>query len=218
MTGGVSPFGGFAGQAWLQTAGASQFNAMAFLVRQIVAGKAFAGLVKVIAVHGGGPSAPSTVDVQPMVNQVDGFGNQVPHGVVYGLPCFRYQGGSAAIIVDPVAGDIGDAVICHRDISAVKATGEVAGPGSFREHDWADGCYFGAFLGGPASVYVMVGTTDVNIVATNLVSVTAPQVNLISSDVRLGTVGGRRVVLDGDPVVGGGGGTVAASSTDVWAT
>ncbi len=47
--------------------------------------------------------------------------------------------------------------------------------------------------------------------------ITAQTVNLISNNVNLGGTGGKKVVLDGDPVIGGGGGTVQASSTKVKA-
>ena len=168
----VPTSGGYNGPAWLQTGGLN-FNAMAFLAQQIVAGKAFAGLVKVLAVHGGGVGGPATVDVQPMVNQIDGMGKQTPHGPIYGLPCYRYQGGGGVIIVDPVVGDTGDAVICHRDISIVKETRAISGPGSFRQNDWADGCYFGAFLGAAAATYVQVTPTDITAHAAATIVATA---------------------------------------------
>ncbi len=128
--------GGYVGAAWLQTAG-SVFNALDFVIRMVLADDRQADIVKVIAVHGGGTGSPPTVDVQPMVNQVDGFGNQTPHGVVYGLPCFRLQGGNGAVILDPVVGDKGLAVFCDRDISTVKATGaDLAARGLFRQRDF----------------------------------------------------------------------------------
>lgn len=154
--------GGYAGQAWLQTGG-RDYNGLDFMVRQIFAGKAFTALVLVVAVHGGGAGAPATVDVQPMVGQVDGLGNIVPHGVVYGLPCHRLQGGASAAIVDPVAGDIGLALMCDRDISKVKATGAVAGPGSRRQQDWADGCYLGAFLGQTPTTYIQIAPAGITL-------------------------------------------------------
>lgn len=164
--------GGYAGlQRFQEMVG--QFNALDGLVRQVVDQKAFAGLVKVIAVHGGGSSGPPTVDVQPMVDQVDGLGQKTPHGIVYGLPCFRIQAGVAGLIVDPVVGDIGDAIICDRDISTVKNTKEQAGPGSFRSNSWADGCYFGSFLGGAVTTYVQITAMGVNIISTGAVSLTS---------------------------------------------
>lgn len=163
---------------------AGAYNALDSLVRQIVDGKAFAGLVKVIAVHGGGPGGAPTVDVQPLVNQVNGQAQQTPHGIVFGLPCFRLHAGAAAIIVDPVVGDIGQAVTCDRDISTVKATKAQSGPGSFRSNSWADGCYFGGFLGGGATHYVQITQAGVNIVTSGTVSITGA--GLIHNGVNVG--------------------------------
>ena len=157
---------GYRGSAWFNTSG-NLLNAIDFIARQITTGKAFASLVKVIAVSGGGINAPSMIAVQPMVDQVDGFGTRTPHGTIYNIPCFRYQAGVCAFIVDPVAGDIGLAVICDRDISQVKATKQVSGPGSARQNSWADGVYLGAYLGGTPTTYVQA-TQD------GKVSITAP--------------------------------------------
>ena len=97
--------------------------------------------VKVVAVHGGGVGAPPTVDVLPLVNQIDGLGKATKHGTVYGLPVQRLQGGKSAIIIDPVVGDIGWVTVGDRDHSAVKATAKQSNPGSFRRHSLSDGVY-----------------------------------------------------------------------------
>jgi len=92
----------------------------------------------------GSASAIGYVDVQPMVNQVDGAGsNPTPHGTVYRLSYHRYQGGYGAFISDPKLGDIGHMVVADRDTSAVRATSAPANPGSGRRHDLADGTFFG---------------------------------------------------------------------------
>ena len=159
--------GGYGGAAWQQTAGQS-INAIDFLVRRIIAGKAFSALVKVIKVDGGALDGPATVAVQIMVNQINPLtGVQVPHGTVYNLPCFRLQGQYGAVVLDPAVGEIGQAICCDRDISNVKATGDISGPGSWRMNDWADGCYFGSFLGGIPHQYVQFFETGVNIVDVN---------------------------------------------------
>ena len=154
----------------------SPFNAMDEHIRQVIAGKAFSGLVQVVAVHGGGTGGAPTVDVRPMVNQVDGLGNQTPHGIVHGLPCFRLQGGNGAVVLDPAVGDIGQAIICDRDISAVKASGAINGPGSARMNSWSDGCYYGSFLGGAVTNYVQFTFGGVNINTGGTVTITSPSV------------------------------------------
>lgn len=164
--------GGYMGQQLFQTTGSRQ-SAVQFLVERILAGRAHAALVQVIAVHGGGIAAPPTVDVQPMVDQVDGFGNRYPHGTVFSLPAFRVQAGKAAFICDPKVGDIGTAVICDRDISGVKVTGKQSGPASRRQNDWCDGLYFGSFLGATPTDYIDLNTGTISIVSTGAISVTA---------------------------------------------
>lgn len=125
----------------------SPYNADEFRINQKVREIRTGVPVKIIAVHGGGVGAAPTVDVQPMVNQIDGQGNATPHGIIYGLPVSRSQGGSAAIINDPVAGDVGHIIVSDRDTSALRANeGQQSNPGSYRTHDLSDGVYHGAML------------------------------------------------------------------------
>ncbi len=154
MSTALSASGGNPGQAWQQTGG-GDYNAIDFMVRQIIAGKTFNAIVKVVSVTGGGTAAPPVVSAQPMVNQVDGLGNPMPHGTVNGLPAFRLQAGSSGVICDPVVGDIGLAIICDQDISNVKSTKAVSNPGSFARNAWWNGCYLGGFLNGTLAQYLM---------------------------------------------------------------
>ena len=178
---------GIVGQEWFTTGGSS-LNAIAFLIRQIVAGKAFAAVVQVKSVTNAGGLAPAgTVSVQPMVNQIDGLGNPVPHGVIYNLPYFRLQGCANAIVLDPIAGDIGVAVICDRDISVVKTTKKPASPGSRRQNSHADGLYLGGFLNGTPSNVVQFVNGTINVISPNSVTVQAPTINLKGNVVSTGT-------------------------------
>jgi len=71
----------------IPTDGGSGFNQIAFIIKQMMAKLAVMKLVQVQAVHSNGPlAAAGTVDVLPLVSQVDGNFNTTPHGVVYGLP------------------------------------------------------------------------------------------------------------------------------------
>ena len=137
---------GYKGQRGVWDAN-SDYNAQHFLIRQLLGETRTSVPVKVIAVHGGGVGAAPTVDVQVMVKQADGAGNASSHGIIYGIPTTRNQGGGGAIINDPVVGDFGHMVISDRDISSVKANaGAESNPGSFRRHDLADGVYHAAML------------------------------------------------------------------------
>lgn len=173
MSGTTDNGAGYRGSGNLLSGG-NEFNAISFLIEQVIAGKAFASMVKVMSVTGGGTGQPPIVSVHPMVDQIDGAGKQHPHGTVYNIPCFRLQGGNGAIILDPAIGDIGQAIICHNDISKVKATSTGAGPGSFRRNDWSDGCYFGGFLNGGPTQYVQFAAGGMNITTTGTVTINAP--------------------------------------------
>jgi hypothetical protein len=126
----------------------SESQVMEFYVRQILAQYSTVKLVQVKAVHPGSGSPPvaGTVDVQPLVNQLDGAGNSTPHGTIFGLPCLRTSGGTGAIVIDPGVGDIGVALVCDRDSSAAVRSAGVANPGSHRMFDLADGIYLGSLL------------------------------------------------------------------------
>jgi len=121
-------------------------------------------LVQVSAVHPGN-GIVGTVDVTPMVHQQTSDGTAVPHGTIYGVPYLRIQGGACAVIVDPVAGDIGYIIISGRDQSNVVATRAPALPGSFRQHSMADCVYVGGFLNEAPTYYLQVTGGAVNLVA-----------------------------------------------------
>lgn len=121
---------------------ASAFNQLDFIIerklRQLLNTSA---LVRVDACTSSGAGAPAgTVAATPLVAETDGFGNAVPMASIPRMPHFRLQGGIAAIIIDPVPGDIGVASFCKNDSSRV--TGAEAGgqaPASNRVFDQADG-------------------------------------------------------------------------------
>lgn len=147
--------------------GDSDLNAVAFLVRQIVAEIDTMKLVQVQVVHGGGLAPPGTVDVLPLVTQIDGSGNSTPHGTVYGIPWSRLQGGKNAIICDPQVDDIGYVVAADRDTSNVRASRKQATPGSRRRHDIADGVYAGWCLNVAPDQYLQFTATGIRLVDKN---------------------------------------------------
>jgi len=180
VTGGTNS-DGYQGQ-WTPTDDSSDFNVTNFLVRQIVGKNSTATLVKVTAVtNTGAVAAVGFVDVQPLVNMIDGAGNSTPHGVLHNVPYMRVQGGANAVILDPKVGDVGVAVFADRDVSSVKANKAQANPGSRRRFDMADGLYLGGMLNGVPDQYVRF--TDDGIViadknsnkiemASNLITIT----------------------------------------------
>jgi hypothetical protein len=143
---------------------AHEYNALDFIVRQILGKTATATLVQVKSVTNHGDVSPvGYVDVVPMVHQVDGAGKTYPHGTIYQLPYLRIQGGANAVIIDPEVGDIGIAWFASHDISKVAANKAPSGPGSGRRFDMSDGLYAGGFLNGTPSQYVRFSSAGVEI-------------------------------------------------------
>lgn len=163
---------GYQGQAD-ETSGAEEFNGLNFLVNQLISGKWTITLCSVNGVSGGGPtSPPGTVSVQPLVNQVDGQGNATAHGVINGVPVFRMQSGTAAIIMDPVAGDVGLLACASRDISTVISTQKTANPGSARTFSPSDGLYLGGFLNKAPTQFLQLSSDGIVFQFSSSISIT----------------------------------------------
>lgn len=159
--------------------GQGEFNAITFLVRQILNRVSTATLVKVVAVTNSGDVSPvGFVDVQPMVNQLDGYGNAIPHGVLHHLPYMRLQGGVNAVIIDPEVGDIGIAVFADHDISSCSANRAQSNPGSMRRFDMADGMYIGGMLNGAPTQFVQFDATGITITSPTKITMNAPAVQI----------------------------------------
>lgn len=113
------------------------FSRLQFVIQQAMNGLATATIVQVKAVDDG------TVDVLPLVSQIDGKDTGVPHSTIHGMPYFALQAGASTVLLKPKVNDIGLAVFCHSDISSVKANKGAALPASRRRYSWADGIYLG---------------------------------------------------------------------------
>lgn len=181
-------------------------NAVAFVCRQLIAKIQTMTLVKVVKVTGGGLEPAGTVDVQPLVSQIDGNGYGTPHGIVSGLPWSRVQGGKNAIICDPVVDDLGYIVAASRDTSKVRATKAAALPGTRRQHDFADSVYAGGCLNVAPDQYLIFNGDGVRLVSKNgSLAFTTDGFNLsdtagnsvvsTSSGMTLTIVGGNHIIM-----------------------
>ena len=144
-------------------AGNSQYNALSFMIQQAIREQVNTCVIcKVVGVSSG------YVDVLPMVTQVSGKGEAIPPTTLYKLPYMRYHAGVAAVILDPVPGDIGLAVFAGKDCSNVKVgTSEPVQPASFRDNSMANGFYIGGFLNQAPSV-------SIELTQGGAVNITAP--------------------------------------------
>lgn len=167
-------------------AGNSQYNALSFIIQQAIREQVNTCIIcKVVGVSSG------YVDVLPMVTQVSGKNEAIPPTTLYKLPYMRYHAGVAAVILDPVPGDIGLAVFAGKDCSNVKVgTSEPVPPASFRDNSMANGFYIGGFLNQAPSVSIeLTQGGAVNITAPGGVSINGSVV--VSGDV---TASGKSLV------------------------
>lgn len=156
----------------------SEANAQQFLMHQFLMGKAFITLALVTSVNDSG----EVVSVKPMVEGFTGGGDRIPSSVISGVPVWRLQRGASAVIMPPVAGDIGLIAICDRDITAVKATQESALPGSNRTHSYSDAIYLGGVLNAEPSQYVKFANDGIDIVSPLVVQVNGNTVVVNADD------------------------------------
>ena len=172
---------------------ASEYNVICFIVTQLMAKMQTMIPVQVQAVYvqaPGGVGPAGTVDVLPLVTQLDGQNNATPHGTVHGLPFFRVGAGSNAIICDPQVGDIGIVHAASRDISSVVSKRGQANPGSLRKYDLADGVYVGGILGQTPTQYVVFTPTGINIGDKNgnIIEMAAGFVNIVTTVLKVNGV------------------------------
>lgn len=146
----VSEFFGFA----QSTAYLGEYNRWRQLFESNLARLSTSLPVRVDAVQPGGVGPVGLVDITVLVSQVTGDGRTVPGVSVPNVPYSRLQGGNNAVIIDPQPGDIGMALFCSRDISAVKNARDAAPPGSARMYDPSDAVYLGGILNGAPTQYI----------------------------------------------------------------
>ena len=164
----------------------------------------------------GGLSPAGFVDVQPMVNQVDGDGLAVPHGLIPNVPYSRLQGGANAVILDPQVGDIGIAVFASRSIASVIASRKPSNPSGNGRFRWSDAMYVGGILNGTPTQYVRFSDEGIEISSGTQVKLAAP---IVEVDCTTLTINATNASVSGNVHIGGSlivdGGTLLESSLAV---
>jgi len=209
--------GGYRGQAD-PYASNSPYNAQIFLIRQVLAKCNHITLVKIVSCTNSGELSPvGFVDIQPLVNMIDGDDKAREHGTVYGCLYFRLQGGSDAIIIDPKVGDIGLCCFADRDISSVKINKRSSNPGSGRTFDFADGIYLGGVLNGTPNQYVRFSDDGIEINSPSLVNLVAPDVQINCSSLEINATISTLITSPSFNIVGNVGvtGTLTNNTVDI---
>ncbi len=154
------------------TSGNSPFNAITFMIENILKGRLNTALpVKVVGVATTGTGPTGYVDVVPLIQMFDGYNNAIPSTTIYKVPYARIQGGVAALIIDPIVGDVGIAVFGQQDITGVHD--EPQKPLTKRTFSMADAMYIGGIVNGEPSIYMELTQSGVcNITAPDTVQIT----------------------------------------------
>ena len=93
----------------------------------------------------GSESGSGTVSATQLTAQADASGKSLPMPSMTKLPYTRLQGGIAAVIIDPVPGDICVFSCCKQDISGIKqGTSQPVPAGSYRSFSQSDSIAVGA--------------------------------------------------------------------------
>jgi len=156
----------------------SDLNRLEFLIKVLQRDMSTAIPVIITAVQAGDTNAAGYVDARPLVAQIDAWGNSLPMAAIHHLPYFRLQSGRAAVVLDPVVGDIGLAVFAQSDCSNLKqGATQTVQPNSWRKFDQADGFYVGGFLNKSVDTFVRLAQDgSVTIKAPGNVTIDAPTV------------------------------------------
>lgn len=182
------------------TSGNSEFNALTFLVENILKSRLNTALpVKVVGVATTGVGKTGYVDVTPLIQMYDGYDNAIASTTIYHIPYTRIQGGVAALIIDPVVGDVGIAIFAQQDITGVSDVAQK--PLTKRNFSMADAMYVGGMVNGAPSVYVEL-TQD------GVCNITAPQaVNIVTASAVVAcdtmTVNAPSITMAGNVTVNG---------------
>ncbi|HDL7132411.1 TPA: phage baseplate protein [Yersinia enterocolitica] len=141
----------------------------------------FIRLATVTAVRGSAPNL--VVDVLPLVAEVRSSDRTIIQGSqIYNIPVWRLQRGGSAIIMNPVAGDIGLIAVSDVDISVARSARKESVPGSLRTHSQSDAIYFGGVLNGQPTQFIEFADSELNITSPNPVNITCSKANITAPD------------------------------------
>lgn len=205
---------------------ATDYAALRFVITSFISRIATALPVRVVScTNSGSLSAFGFVDVQPLVTQMSGASEAVPHGKLFQLPYLRVQGGKNAVIMDPEPGDIGIAVFGSRDISALKSADGVAQargarnlgltPASGRQFNMADGMYLGGVLNAEPEQYVRFSGEGIEVVSPTKIRLAAPEIELDAGTSVTVTASSVSVEADSDVAINSPANDISGGATQI---
>ena len=171
---------------------ASEYNRLSFAVEQQLQNSvstAWIGRIDECS-NADEVSGSGTVGATQMVAQSDAEGNSLPMASIPAMPYARYQHGIAAVIIDPVPGDLMAFISSKQDISGVNAdTKEPQPAGSYRKFDQADSVAVGAVHTKAPEVYIWIKQDKT-------IYVKAPEGYTLETDADVSIKAGGTVTID----------------------
>lgn len=194
------------------------YNALDFAMSQKLQNEMSTSFIgRIDSCSGKGSEAGSgTVSATQLTAQADASGKSLPMPSMSKLPYTRIQGGIAALVIDPVPGDIAIFSSCKQDISGIKqGTSEPVPAGSYRSFSQSDSVMVGAIHTKTPEVWIEIKQdktiviyapegckietdNEVEIKASQAVKVTAPKVEITGQVIINGTL-----TVSGDMTAGG---------------
>ena len=193
------------------------YNALDFAMSQKLQNEmqtAYIGRIDACSGKGSG-SGSGTVSATQLTAQADASGKSLPMPSMTKLPYSRTQAGIAALIIEPVPGDIGVFTCCKQDISGIKqGTSEPVPAGSYRQFSQSDSVMVGAIHTKKPEVWIEIKQDKTIIIhapkgckieSDETVKVTAKKVDITAPEVSIAgnvTVNGS-IKSTGDMTAGG---------------
>lgn len=138
-------------------AGASTYNAIDTQISQRINELETTFLGRIDSCTTSGAGGAKTVNATPLTAQVDANNNAQTVPSFQALPHYRLQAGIAAIVINPVAGDIGVFSCAKRDISNIaQGVKDPQVPASFRAFNSADAVMVGTVHTKAPTVYIQL--------------------------------------------------------------
>ena len=193
------------------------YNALDFAMSQKLQNElqtAYIGRIDACSGKGSG-SGSGTVSATQLTAQADASGKSLPMPSMTKLPYSRTQAGIAALIIEPVPGDIGVFTCCKQDISGIKQGTDAPVPaGSYRQFSQSDSVMVGAIHTKKPEVWIEIKQDKTVIIhapkgckieSDETVDVTAKKVDITAPEVNITgnvTVNGS-IKSTGDMTAGG---------------
>lgn len=212
-------------------AGTSAYNSSEAQINKHIQDLNTAFVGKVTNCTSNGVSGSKTVTAINLIQQINAEGNALNNVNISDLPHYRLQAGIGAVILDPVAGDIGVFSCAKRDISHIdKDTGNPQVPASFRQFSPADAVMTGTIHTHTPEVYIHIQqdktitviapngynceTNQSHKVKANTAVVNAQSVTITAKSV---TINAPNITLNGNVTINGSlsASGVISSATDV---